>query len=323
MIHERKVYLSDYILAPIVKAVGYFARLPWEIPGKWRLNDPLLRAIRKNDFGIYDIKVKMKDGFAMHLDLRDWVDSHLFAKGEYEHNVGVIIKKILRSGDHFVDVGANIGFFTLLGSRIVGSNGTVTSFEPSKNVFQKLSKNVSVNGVKNVVLHNAAVSDTTDEVILYLGPTSHSGITSLRPLGEHDGSTERTERINTVTMDSIFVNSVIRPRLLKIDVEGAEFRVLNGMKSILGGNPRERPYVIFEFSPGYLQGMGDSAEVLISLLDSHGYDTYVIGSQGKLESKDLHCVDDSTQFNVLAIPREYRQEDTFLKLVDPGRVLTR
>jgi FkbM family methyltransferase len=311
MIHKTREYATNYLLVPMVKAVGCFARGAWEIPGKWRLNDPLLQAIRKNNFGIYDTKVKLKDGFEMHLDLRDWVDSHLFAKGDYEPDVSAVIKNILRPGDHFVDVGANIGFFTILASRIVGDSGKVTSFEPSKNVFHRLSRNVALNGIHNAVLHNSAVSDTAGEVILHLGPTSHSGITSLRPLEEYDGSTERTERIDAVTMDSLFVNSAKSPRLLKIDVEGAEFKVLNGMKSILGGNPRERPYIIFEFSPGYLKGMGDSGDVLISLLDSYGYHTCVIGFLGKLESMDLHSVDDSSQFNVIAIPQELRQEVTF------------
>lgn len=311
MIRKTREYATNYLLVPMVKAVGCFARGAWEIPGKWRLNDPLLRAIRKNDFGIYDTKVKLKDGFAMHLDLRDWVDSHLFAKGDYEPDVSAVIKKILRPGDHFVDVGANIGFFTILASRIVGDSGKVTSFEPSKNVFHRLSRNVALNGIHNAVLHNSAVSDTAGEVILHLGPISHSGITSLRPLEEYDGSTERTERIDAVTMDSLFVNSSKSPRLLKIDVEGAEFKVLNGMKNILGGNTQERPYVIFEFSPGYLKGIGDSGDSLISLLDSYGYHTYVIGFLGKLESIDLHSVDDSSQFNVIAIPQECRQEVTF------------
>ncbi|MFZ4083413.1 MAG: FkbM family methyltransferase [Pirellula sp.] len=308
MSHKTKNYATHYLLAPMVKAVGHIARLPLEIPGKWRLNDPLLRAIRKNDLGIHDISVKMKDGFAMHLDLRDWVDSHLFAKGEHEPDVGTIIKKVLRPGDHFLDVGANIGYFTILASRIVGVNGRVTSFEPSKSIFARLSRNVALNKLENVDLHNSAVSDAAGNVLLHLGPTSQSGITSLRPLEESSGSTARTQMIEAITLDSLFTNSTKRPRLLKIDVEGAELRVLKGMKNILDGNPREKPFIIFEFSPGYLKNMGDSGDELLSLLQFCGYQTHVIGYFGNLESKDLRSVDESSQFNVIAIPQERRQD---------------
>ena len=87
----------------------------------------------------------------------------------YEPNQTKIVKKYVHEGDVVIDVGAHVGYYTLLMAQLVGKNGKVYSFEPDPVNFELLKKSVEINGFENVVLIQKAVSDTTEKIKLFLG----------------------------------------------------------------------------------------------------------------------------------------------------------
>jgi len=110
------------------------------------------------------------DGNKMFLDPKD--DSlGLSINDIYEPFITDFFKSEIKKGDVVFDIGANIGYFTLIFAKLVGENGKVFAFEPSPDVFAILQKNVEINGYKNIVLSQKAVSSKTEKIKLYLCET--------------------------------------------------------------------------------------------------------------------------------------------------------
>jgi len=174
-------------------------------------------------------------------DLREPIGFHLLVNGSYEPQVQDLIGRTLRPGGVFVDVGANIGTFTIPAADHVGPSGKVVAIEASPNVFGVLQKNVALNNIGNVKLICAAAGSSNDEARFYPAPTDHFGMGSRAP---QFNATPIS--VPCVTLDSL-VREFGLPSvdLIKIDVEGFELDVLKGAIELLG---RERPPpVIFEF----------------------------------------------------------------------------
>ena len=99
--------------------------------------------------------------------------------GVWEPNISNAIENLLIPGDVFVDVGANIGYDTLLASTLVGSSGTVVSIEALPSTFENLSKNVACNSAKNVRIVNAAVAEKSGPVTIYSAPKANIGASTI------------------------------------------------------------------------------------------------------------------------------------------------
>ncbi len=231
----------------------------------------------------------------MRIDVSDWLGRHIFVMGEYEASTTVVIKTCLKRGDSFVDVGANAGYFTLLASKCVGSEGHVVSFEPLPSVRELLISNLQLNRLSNCEIFDLALSNRAEESEFFAGPVSHYGVSSLRCIDDSSGSI----RVRTARMDGI-LRGDRKIDLVKIDVEGAECHVLEGMKQILQQN---RPDIVLEVSPKYLEGMGKSTSDLDLILRSNGYKCYAIEHTGlrPLQSLSLYP---AAQFNAFATARK-------------------
>ncbi|MEO1065184.1 MAG: FkbM family methyltransferase [Actinomycetota bacterium] len=158
-----------------------------------------------------------------------------YVVGTNERPVQEALEQLLEPGSTCYDVGANIGYFTLLASRLVGPAGRVVAFEPAPENLAVLAGNVERNGADNVLLSSRAVSRSTGADRLQLA--SFSGGHSL--VEAAGGNTGVAPLVETVALDD-FVDTagVPRPDLVKIDVEGAELLVLEGMTRLLGeGGP--------------------------------------------------------------------------------------
>jgi FkbM family methyltransferase len=155
---------------------------------------------------------------------------------KYEPYETQLILRQTKVGDVVVDVGANIGYYTVLLADKVGNSGKVFAFEPDKTNFEILKKNIEANKLKNVVLVNAAVGDENEEKILYK---------SKENLGDHKlfGDGEK-EKVKIIKLDDYFKNQKID--LMKIDTQGWEPAVFEGAKKII---ERDKPIVFFEYSP--------------------------------------------------------------------------
>jgi FkbM family methyltransferase len=142
----------------------------------------------------------------------------------------------LADGEVFFDVGANVGYYTVLGSRLVGENGLVVAFEPVARNLAHLYNHVALNKLENVSIIPAACSDEISLAAFSTGPNNAMGHLT-------DGNNETPGKnlmlVPTVTLDAVAERLGVVPQVLKIDVEGAELSVLRGASSkILPAKPR-------------------------------------------------------------------------------------
>jgi len=158
----------------------------------------------------------------------------------YEKATTEYCKRVIKEGDVVIDVGANLGYFTLLFSKLVGESGQVHAFEPSPLIFKLLKKNVELNGYTNVILHQKAVSNENTSMKFYINKQWHSW-SSLQPRKY----TEEIINVDVVTLDSLG----IMPDLIKMDTEGVEYSVLCGMQNIL--EEQKVLKLVLEFHPEF------------------------------------------------------------------------
>jgi FkbM family methyltransferase len=202
----------------------------------------------------------------------DIIQRHLFYFGVWEPNLTGFLSARLRPGDIFVDVGANIGYFTLLASRLVGSSGRVIAIEASPNIFARLSDNLKRNRVGNVDSSNVAVSDRFGTTQLFLGSDSNLGQTGTvaRPGSRYECD------IDTAPLDALLATvDVARVRFVKVDVEGAEWSVLQGMQGLLRDGARELE-VFVELTPKSLAAAGRTVDDVLAMFAGCGFLPYVI-----------------------------------------------
>jgi FkbM family methyltransferase len=174
-------------------------------------------------------------GGVFRCDLRDRVPAFLFCFRTWEPDITEVISKRLRIGDLFVDVGANIGYYTVLAAQRVGANGKVIAIDASPSIFEKLKHTMTLNNCGNVRLVNMAVAAEAGTVTVYAGPPGNSGSTSILP-NWRGGAAEAEIACRPLT-DILAPDELARVRLIKIDVEGAEPLILNHLIDTLGAYP--------------------------------------------------------------------------------------
>lgn len=161
--------------------------------------------------------------------LRGWkwivgAGSHGYWLGSYEAPTQAVISKLVRPNMTCLDVGANAGFYALMFSRLVGEQGSVHAFEPLPKNIAYIAEHIAANRCRNVQVHSVAVSDRDGEARF----ECHRS----RSMGALDDSGSMTVR--SVRLDALLEAGVIsRPHIIKIDVEGAEMRVLEGARQLL------------------------------------------------------------------------------------------
>lgn len=213
----------------------------------------------------------------LYVDGKSQTGRIAYATGLYEPRATELIKSSLKPGDLFVDIGANIGYFSLLAARTVGDSGQVIAFEPVPAVREALLHNLSLNQVGNVIVRAEALGPTEGEVRFYCGPDGDTGLASLRALDQG-----REIVVNQVAFDQLD-RPKRRVAFVKIDVEGAELHALSGMQKCLR---RDQPHLIVEFTDAYLRGMNASAKALYEYLAALGYRIFHIPEEGELRPLD-------------------------------------
>jgi FkbM family methyltransferase len=163
----------------------------------------------------------------------------------YEPGVARLLTTLARERRVIVEAGANIGYYTLLMAMAQPEGGVVHSFEPRPEVFVRLSQNVSLNSLTSVHLNDAAISDVSGRATLYL---PDSGNREMASLDRTFAPSTRSVAVRTVRLDEYCASNRLAIDLLKLDVEGAEVRALEGLGSVL----RERwPDIVCEVLPQY------------------------------------------------------------------------
>jgi FkbM family methyltransferase len=210
---------------------------------------------------------------------RRWIvgsSNHGCWLGSYEHECQLAFRSVTHDGDVVYDVGANVGYYSLLASRLVGPAGKVFAFEPFPRNVDLLKKHLRLNDVLNVSLVQSAVSSVNGEVYFESSPDPSSG---------HVSEGHGDLRIPSVTLDTlVFERSTPPPQVIKIDVEGAELSVLKGGLETLR---RCRPAILLalhghanEECSEFLRGLGFVLDVIDGYLATGAQATLLATSAG-------------------------------------------
>ena len=182
----------------------------------------------------------------------------------YEIESLQLMRRLLRSGDTGVDVGANIGLYTLIMGKLVGVGGRVCAFEPGREAFEVLCENVALNSLCNVVeTYQLLVGEEAGVEIF-----SEDGCKGTNRVGgsKYDGPKTKKVKRKTIRLDDFFFGCNKLPEFIKIDVEGYEVHVLRGALNIL---KKSRPTIICEVHPPLLVelglGLGDIQELMATM----------------------------------------------------------
>jgi FkbM family methyltransferase len=197
-------------------------------------------------------------GFKLCIYLDDWaVGARIALRRSYEPHVTGAIEHALKPGGVFLDIGANIGYYTLLAAARVGSGGKVIAFEPNPRNCELLGKSVELNRFANVTLHSYAVSDQAGS-FGFSADDSNGRLTA----GEQEIAQFQVE---TVVLDQ-FLAQEKRIDVIKMDIEGFEGKALQGMKQLIR---RHTPVIISEFNAGSMERLSGikPAEYLDQLRD--------------------------------------------------------
>jgi FkbM family methyltransferase len=199
---------------------------------------------------------------------------------EYEPHVVARMRRELAAGQTFVDVGASLGYFTVLAGDAVGPTGRVVSCEPGPQNHSVLLLNVVSRGLDNVTIHRLAVGERRD-VLLYSGSGGNGAV---GPYGGDPTSLATHDLVETAPLDELLAD-LDRVDIIKADVEGAEGLVLRGAHRTLAAH---HPVLFLEFSPPSLvTTSGMTGRELLDDLGALGYRFEVLGDTAPAATSDL------------------------------------
>jgi len=207
-------------------------------------------------------------GYRMILDLGDVFQRETYYLGKfYEWSIQAIMGRVLRSGDSFIDVGANIGMLTLLGAKIVQERGCVLAFEPNPEAYAHLNMHVIINRLGHVKAFSNALSSERQTLTLTI-PGDRSSVGTLRQVAIG----QKRFEVQTALLDEYVKYLPGAGRvLLKTDAEGYDFRILMGARELLS---RPEVLVISEVNHKWLGELGESAEEMFAFMNDLGYRPY-------------------------------------------------
>jgi FkbM family methyltransferase len=242
------------------------------------------------------ILVRTESGYVLvdaddHAVLMALVDS-----GDLEPGTRLVISRLVKPGDTFIDVGANVGVHTLCAAHAMRGNGRVIAFEPFPRTSELLKRTVTMNGLASIcTVRQEAVSDQPGEKDLYVGLVSAHH--SLIELDNLVSASSPPVNVPVVRLDDV-ISLLDRVDLIKIDVEGMELEVLNGARRIVSENPNLA--IIAEFGPSHLQRSGHSAADWLDTFTKLGFDRRVIDPvTGLLSTASVEELSDVESTNLL------------------------
>lgn len=211
---------------------------------------------------------KLHNGSLIYVNPSEHIQRQLFWYGYYEKEVILTWEAFLQDDSIVLDIGANTGYYSLIAARKAKQ---VYAFEPSPLMRQQLQQNIALNAIQNISVEPYAASDESGSATLYLSTNDNSGMTGMQPAENFSGT---TEIVKTISIDEwLTTKGSPKIHMIKIDVEGAEMKVLKGMEELL---KRDHPGIFIEVIPGLLEKYNHTAEHLFQFLAALGYDPYEV-----------------------------------------------
>lgn len=238
------------------------------------LKDLFPRAMRRlAEYGIFRSSaiVETEFQFNINADRLDAVKWYIYYFGTFEPQISLAWQRLLKKGDHVVDIGGNVGYHALLAGTLVGPSGRVVTVEPSRYIYAQLVDNIALNGYTHVTALKHAVSNKVGEVDLYFAGENIQGNSSIYKNDNHSLS----EKVTCITFEQIAAKiELSKVKLIKIDVEGAEPLVLD---SLYGSLEKLDPDVVIfvEISPNNT----DDAEQMLAPYLSAGFEARLIENE--------------------------------------------
>lgn len=198
------------------------------------------------------------------------VERAIYTRGSYEAGTLWAFSQLLRPGDVFVDVGANIGLMSIHAARLVGDSGAVFSFEPMPDIFAQFQANIGLNAARHVRAFNLALGSEPGELPIFAHPEINRGSSSLLTAG-----TPATHIVAVSTLDSFAASHIKRSiRMIKVDVEGWELEVLRGGVDTLSGDAA--PILCVECSELHGLSGGTLQDMFSEITSSNQYNCFML-----------------------------------------------
>jgi len=222
----------------------------------------------------YDGGIVELNHFKMYVDpMEAAISKSIFLDRDWEPSESNLFYNNISEGDIVLDIGAHIGWYSLLASERVGKEGRVYSFEPEPQSFNILLKNIKLNHITNVVPVNKALSNSSGSKKLYL---------NLYKKGPATYQMWPVDHVKSISVDVVVLDEYLKNKhvdVIKIDVEGFEVKVFQGAEKVLSENPE---LIIFsEFWPEGLRKAGNSLEEYINIISKHGFSIQKIVENGE------------------------------------------
>jgi FkbM family methyltransferase len=218
--------------------------------------------------------------FRVHDDADIFISDQILKHGIWEPCETELFCRLIKSGNTVLDIGANIGYYSSIASRLVGDAGKIFSFEPEQRNFEALDWNARNSEFDNIVTINQAVADYVGECSLHISPENlgqHSVLDSI----EHNA----IETVSVTSIDDYFADNLPAINFIKIDVEGGEQKVLEGMKDIMTLN-RAHLIVVMEFWPiGLNEAPGGLSKMLETMRSS--FDHYMLVREEEMSISEV------------------------------------
>ena len=221
-----------------------------------------------------DMEIKTRFGFQVVVNYGDFAEREI-AIGIFEREYADLFYSTIHPGDIVLDIGANVGYFTLIAAKKVGTEGKVYCFEPVERNYKRLKRNIEINGIQNVKKFNFGLSDR-NEILPMVVPEGNFGESTI---GEKNftmlvkGQKTINKRIKAKFFafdDFNLLEGISKVDVIKVDVEGAELKVLNGMKNFL---TIHKPVLFIEIVPEMIKQNGGKIDELAQLFKDAKFTT--------------------------------------------------
>ena len=244
---------------------------------------------RKLGFLDYFLKGKFEyDGLIFCHDLKDSsVASSILTNDTYEPELLKEIKSTLKNGSTFIDGGANIGFFSLIASKLIKPTGVVIAFEPTPLTSKYLKKNIKINNISNIIVSNNGLSSSENKLpfLLSNNPEGNSIIYNNEAKNLQSGN--KIIEINTITIDRFCEkNNIKKIDLIKLDIEGQELEAIKGAKETLLTNKDIK--IIFELNIAYNKSGVEFAKEIFTELKKLNFSNFEALLTPRISIKDLN-----------------------------------
>ncbi len=270
-------------LAYIFRSVNAYLidELPWIIHKFLkvfkRLTDVIYMKSRTSSSNIVTIN-NFDKTISLKLDTSATIAGAIYWTGFHELREIMFLHRFLKPNMVFVDIGANLGEYTLFAAKRL-LHGKVLAYEPAKKMYQVLTENISLNHFKNIITFQVGLSNEVASLPLYnaVSGNANEGLSTLYP---SNTSTEVTEYISLQVFDDEFEKlNLTRLDFIKMDIEGAELSALRGSENVL---KKFKPLVLVEINESSYHAAGYTIEDISSYFNQLGYKPYSISKDGAL-----------------------------------------